>query len=177
LNAWANPIRLSKLNDKIDKFFYGIVKPSAINTSAADLGIAISDGAPHTNEVLNKLESQPALLPSPSETIVPLRGVQMHSLSSKKVDVVVLSPPWGGPNYLEESAYDLSTMLTCGDGLKLVAAAASVAETIVYIVPRNTIDKQLTILANVLGCKYHIEDIYINNKCKVKVAYYGHFHR
>ncbi len=119
-------------------------------------------------KVVSPIENDGCLHP-PSD----LGKFKPYSLPSKKVDLIVLSPPWGGPDYLEQSEYDLSTMLSCGDGIKLVAAAAAVADNIIYIVPRNTIDKQLTSLANILGCKYRIENIYINNKCKLKIAYYG----
>ncbi len=151
LNSWANPHRLCRLNEKIDAMMYGAV-------------ITEED-----EKVVSPIESDGGGLHPSSD----LRIFKPYSLPSKKVDLIVLSPPWGGPDYLEQSEYDLSTMLSCGDGIKLVAAAAAVADNIIYIVPRNTIDKQLTTLANILGCKYRIENIYINNKCKLKIAYYG----
>lgn len=60
------------------------------------------------------------------------------------------------------------------DGITLVLAASAVAENIVYIVPRNTITTQLTILADIMALPYQIEEIMINNKAKVTVAYYGY---
>lgn len=36
--------------------------------------------------------------------------------SNGKIDLVILSPPWGGPDYLNAENFDLQTMLTFMDG-------------------------------------------------------------
>ena len=38
-------------------------------------------------------------------------GDYMQLASSLKADVVFLSPPWGGPDYLEADVFDIKTMI------------------------------------------------------------------
>ena len=38
-------------------------------------------------------------------------GDYLEVSSSLKADVVFLSPPWGGPNYLDTAVFDISTMM------------------------------------------------------------------
>eukprot|EP01037_Dinobryon_pediforme_P028070 gene28070-31198_t len=66
------------------------------------------------------------------------------------VDLVVMSPPWGGPDYSLSEEFDLRSMLSCGgdgDGFRLLKEAIRIAKNVVYVLPRNTKLKQLKELA------------------------------
>ena len=65
-------------------------------------------------------------------------------------------------------------MITSGDGIELFHKAIQVCSNIVYILPKNTKKKDLLELARNAGGVYcRIEDVYIHNKLKMMIAYYG----
>ncbi|XP_050405601.1 trimethylguanosine synthase [Patella vulgata] len=90
---------------------------------------------------------------------------------SLKADVVFLSPPWGGPDYLCADSYDLNNMggLDCN---AIFEKSKIITENIALFVPRNTILDQLTLLAGP-GGKVEIEQNILNTKLKTITAYYG----
>lgn len=94
----------------------------------------------------------------------------------RPVDVAVLAPPWGGPSYLQQDHFDLRSMVTSGDGVELALLAWKTCRNIVYLLPRNTRKGQLRELAVLLGVKdgeFVVEEMYLNNKLKMTVAYFG----
>ena len=53
-------------------------------------------------------------------------------------DVVFLSPPWGGPEYLKKGkVFDMKEQIPI-DGFKVFDAALNVTENIAYFLPKNT---------------------------------------
>ncbi|KAI9343480.1 RNA cap guanine-N2 methyltransferase-domain-containing protein [Zopfochytrium polystomum] len=91
------------------------------------------------------------------------RGVQ--------ADVVFLSPPWGGPSYVNEEVYCINSMMSI-NGDALFRAAAAIAPNVIYYMPRNVNRDQLAALAGPAGvCE--IEEVYLNGRLKVLAAYYG----
>ena len=52
-------------------------------------------------------------------------------------DVIFLSPPWGGPEYLNQPVFDLDTMDPQFSVATLRAAARHVAPNAAYFLPRN----------------------------------------
>lgn len=56
---------------------------------------------------------------------------------SLKADVVFLSPPWGGPQYLNVDAYDIETMMQPAGGTQLYNVSKGITQNIAYYVPRN----------------------------------------
>ncbi len=71
-------------------------------------------------------------------------GDFFHVIPHLKADVVFLSPPWGGPDYVEAEVFDLGTMLT-PNGFDIFKAAKEVTDNIVYFVPRNTSAQQVRV--------------------------------
>jgi len=86
--------------------------------------------------------------------------------SSLIADAIFLSPPWGGPEYLQEAKYDLQKM----DGFKVFTAASKITSNIAFFVPRNTKVDQLSKLG---GGRVKVEKNVINHKTKTVTAYYG----
>ncbi|KAM4727950.1 trimethylguanosine synthase isoform 2-T2 [Anableps anableps] len=87
-------------------------------------------------------------------------------------DVVFLSPPWGGPDYLNADVFDIRTMME-PDGFKIFSQAKQITENIVYFLPRNADVNQVASLAGP-GGKVEVEQNFLNNKLKTVTAYFGH---
>ena len=96
----------------------------------------------------------------------------MSQRRQNAIDLAILSPPWGGPGY-EKGYFDLQSMISCGDGMELAKLAIKACENIVYLVPKNTDKDQLVDLARSLSVPWFVEDIHLNGKLKMTVAYYG----
>ena len=86
-------------------------------------------------------------------------------------DVIFLSPPWGGPEYLGAEVYDLQSMIPM-DGIKIFDEALKITENIAYYVPKNTNVDQLISLAGP-GGNVEIEQNILNTKVKTVTAYFG----
>lgn len=86
-------------------------------------------------------------------------------------DVVFMSPPWGGPDYVNADVYDLEAM-TGLEASRLFAVTRKITPHIAYFVPRNTNLEQLTALAGD-GGRVEIEQNFLNHKLKTITAYYG----
>lgn len=88
-----------------------------------------------------------------------------------KADVVFLSPPWGGPEYLNKDNYSLDMMTPNGkDIIKLVQE--NISPNIAILLPRNIIEDEVMQLAGDGKC-VEIEQNRLNKKVKTVTAYYG----
>lgn len=94
---------------------------------------------------------------------------------SLKADVVFLSPPWGGPDYLKVKSFDIQEMLRPKDGLSLFKAAQLIASNIVMFLPRNVDMDQLVELSRLSSrpLAVEIEKNYVNGRLKAITAYFG----
>ncbi|XP_061652575.1 trimethylguanosine synthase isoform X4 [Phyllopteryx taeniolatus] len=86
-------------------------------------------------------------------------------------DVVFLSPPWGGPDYVTAEVFDIQTMMD-PDGVQIFHLAKQISDNIVYFLPRNTDMDQIASLAGP-GGKVEVEQNFLNNKLKTVTAYFG----
>ena len=98
-------------------------------------------------------------------------GDYMKLIPHLKADVVFLSPPWGGPNYVSAEVFDIKTMITL-DGFHVFEETKSITENIAYFMPRNADIEQLSLLASPNG-NVEIEQNFLNKKLKTITAYYG----
>ncbi|KAK7383140.1 hypothetical protein VNO78_28811 [Psophocarpus tetragonolobus] len=92
-----------------------------------------------------------------------------------KADTVFLSPPWGGPDYVKATTYDMKTMLRPHDGHTLFNVAKEIASRIVMFLPRNINFNQLAELS-LSSCppwSLEVEKVYLNNKLKAITAYFS----
>jgi len=99
-------------------------------------------------------------------------GNYFHIVPNLKPDVVFLSPPWGGPEYLGQDVFDLKLMGGMVDGYDVFKTAKQVTDNIAYFVPRNTNVDQLVSLAG-QGGRVEVEQNLLNRKLKTVTAYYG----
>lgn len=111
----------------------------------------------------------------------------------RAVDVVFLSPPWGGPSYLQGSNQSLSETpghpefrladITPVDGLELFKLAERITPNIAYYLPRNTNLQEISDLvesSGVGGTKgnerarmVEIEEEWMKDKLKALTCYFG----
>ncbi|XP_038157554.1 trimethylguanosine synthase isoform X2 [Cyprinodon tularosa] len=131
-----------------------------------------------------------------AERIDFLQGDFLELAPTLRGDVVFLSPPWGGPDYLNADVFDLRTMmepdgypsmleslllLTTGlvssltsRTFQIFSRAKRISENIVYFLPRNADVNQVAALAGP-GGKVEVEQNFLNNKLKTVTAYFGHW--
>lgn len=87
-------------------------------------------------------------------------------------DVVFLSPPWGGPQYLKEDVYDLEKSLLPLPGSELMEYTRQITSNIAIYLPRNTNTFQLAKLAGP-GNSVEIEQGFLDRKLIAITAFYG----
>ncbi|XP_071347536.1 trimethylguanosine synthase [Trachinotus anak] len=100
-----------------------------------------------------------------------LQGDFLQLASRLRGDVVFLSPPWGGPNYLTAEVFDIRTMME-PDGFEIFHRAKLISDNIVYFLPRNADMDQVASLAGP-GGRVEVEQNLLNNKLKTVTAYFG----
>lgn len=89
-----------------------------------------------------------------------------------KADVVFLSPPWGGPQYLKEDVYDIEKSLLPLPGSELMQITRNITSNIAIYLPRNTNTHQLAVLAG-RGKSVEIEQGFLDRKLIAITAFYG----
>lgn len=101
-----------------------------------------------------------------------LIGDFLELANTFKADVVFLSPPWGGPQYMKEETYDLEKNLQPIAGSKLMAKARQISENVAVFLPRNSNTQQLATMAGP-GGSVEIEQSFLDRKLIALTAYYG----
>lgn len=89
-----------------------------------------------------------------------------------KADVVFLSPPWGGPDYIHIDNYNLENILPPVGGSELFRLASNVAPCIAYFLPR-TIDVQELVMLSGPGGEVEIEQNFLDRRLTAITSYYG----
>ena len=94
-------------------------------------------------------------------------GVQLRG------DMVLFSPPWGGPEYNARASFDLQTM---EPPLRLLhRTGQSIAPKAAYLLPRNSELSPLIEVAAEAALPLRIEQLAVDRKCKCICAYIGDF--
>ena len=89
-----------------------------------------------------------------------------------KADVVFLSPPWGGPNYISAEVFDIETMIKPINGRTMFKIASEITQNIAFFLPRNVDIEQIASLVRA-GEKVELEKNILNAKVKTIMAYFG----
>ena len=89
-----------------------------------------------------------------------------------EVDALFLSPPWGGPNYLECEVFDCETMITPPLS-KLLSHARKFSYNIAVLLPKNIDAQQIMNMYAKLGEYIEIEQNYLSNKLKTVTIYFN----
>jgi predicted RNA methylase len=92
------------------------------------------------------------------------------------VDIIVMSPPWGGPQYKDENVFLMRSMLSCGDGngIELIKLSLSVCPNLVLILPRNISKREFGHIKSLVQLPCVIEEVYMHGKHKLSIVYIGH---
>ena len=114
---------------------------------------------------------------------------QSHN-SPHRIDVVFLSPPWGGPKYIdlsngdddEQTGYSLRN-ITPVPGDELFRIARRITHNIAYFLPRNINLNEISDLLKSTGDdgdkltldgeKVEVEEEYMSGKLKAVTCYFG----
>jgi trimethylguanosine synthase len=100
---------------------------------------------------------------------------------TRKIDVVFLSPPWGGPEYLSGPEYHL-VRTQPEPASELFRLARLLTPNVAFYVPRNTVLADIAALlpapasgrAGVDGLEQvEVEEEWMGNKLKALTCYYG----
>jgi len=92
-------------------------------------------------------------------------------LRNRVINLVFLSPPWGGPEYLEMDKYNLHDHMK-PDGYEIFKASRALSKNVVYYLPRN-VDKDQVLDLVQPGESVEIEFNHLNGKFKTISAYFG----
>ena len=89
-------------------------------------------------------------------------------------DVIFLSPPWGGPEYMV-GEYSMKTMLKFGiDVDKLFELCSEKSTSVIHFVPRNTNSRECLELCRFFEPrKVRLEKQFFGKKFKTLCCYYG----
>jgi trimethylguanosine synthase len=119
-----------------------------------------------------------------SGTAAAANGNRQTSPLGNHVDMIFLSPPWGGPEYMDLDTFDLrSSVLVSGlDILDLVELALAITPNVACFLPRNAdLRPFVSMFANskIISKRGHltlpmeIEKNYLNGKLKAITLYFG----
>ncbi|XP_039308959.1 trimethylguanosine synthase isoform X2 [Solenopsis invicta] len=91
-------------------------------------------------------------------------------------DVVFLSPPWGGPDYIKRRVFDLESIIPPIGGRSVFKAARRITQHVAYYLPRNSDPLQIIMLADRYD-KVEIQQNMFNGKFTACTAYFGELAR
>ena len=129
------------------------------------------------------------------------RSQSSNSSSTRKIDVVFLSPPWGGPSYLSNPdlaedqsvngvhpSYSLSSVQPV-HGKELFNLSRQITPNVAFYLPRNTVLDDIAALVNVEDTRnestdkarasekgqenVEVEEEWMGNKLKALTCYFG----
>ncbi len=91
----------------------------------------------------------------------------------KVADVIFMSPPWGGPEYMNQPTYSLDDIRLVGNvqGKELLARVLAVCPNVAVLLPRNVDLRELAAAAGGRPCE--VEENVLNYKLKTITVYYG----
>ena len=96
---------------------------------------------------------------------------------SLRADVVILSPPWGGPDYQQRGdhsahVYNLKSVITipCEGGVLLQKSLRDVSNvsTVIYMLPKDVCKSSL----HGYSMRTEVEDMYVNGMKKMTISYH-----
>lgn len=90
----------------------------------------------------------------------------------QRIDVIFLSPPWGGINYFHSKEADISEFPLDCFKIYLYCVNELKCRNVVFFLPRNTNLEQVLFMAGP-GGKCEIEQNFIDHKLVAMTAYYG----
>lgn len=105
--------------------------------------------------------------------------LQQPKPKAQEYAVCLLSPPWGGPDYLNRPVFHLEDIRLPSndeviDGFELLRLALRSCPNVIYLLPRNTSLRDLKLAGQQNDLRLClVEDLCLHDKCKMRVAYFG----
>lgn len=88
------------------------------------------------------------------------------------IDMIFLSPPWGGPEYIDAESFDLQARLVSGLSLiDVVKLSLAITPNVACFLPRNTDLRPLVVA--LLPVSFEVERTMLNGKLKALTLYFG----
>ncbi|EEH59924.1 uncharacterized protein MICPUCDRAFT_55679 [Micromonas pusilla CCMP1545] len=96
----------------------------------------------------------------------------------EKVDMIFLSPPWGGPGYSIVDSFDIRNIHASGiDVIALIKLSFCLTTNIALYLPKNTdllpFYCSRALFVNQAPCSFEVEKNYLNGKLKAITLYFG----
>ncbi|KAK8809841.1 hypothetical protein WA158_000784 [Blastocystis sp. Blastoise] len=103
-------------------------------------------------------------------------SIQLLQICTIPCDVIILAPPWGGPEYGKQDNYSLNNLPLSISGKELFYLARKHTKNIVYLLPRNINKEECIQLADSNEC-VEIKDYCIDGIVKMTVVFYGNLYK
>jgi len=166
------------MSEQIAKYIYDTVKPNTVIDPFCGSGGNAIQLAKFCDKVLAididplKLEcaKHNAEIYGVAEKISFLNADFFAVRSRLKADAIFLSPPWGGPSYIDQEVFDLEQM-TPYKGSFLFEEASKITSNIALYIPKSCSPEQIT---NLSCAAVKIDYLHMYGSCKAICAYYGH---
>jgi trimethylguanosine synthase len=147
----------------------------ALDTSPTRLALARHNAALHG--LSSRIEFVLADFRTFAARILNATSSSPSSSTARKIDVVFLSPPWGGPEYLSGPEYHLARTQP-EPASELFRLARLLTPNVAFYVPRNTVLADIAALlpggAGADGSEQvEVEEEWMGNKLKALTCYYG----
>ncbi|KAH9163306.1 S-adenosyl-L-methionine-dependent methyltransferase [Lactarius sanguifluus] len=156
----------------------------ALDTSPTRLALARHNAALHgvaarIEFVLADFRSFAARIRNPTSSSP--RNTSASAPAARKIDVVFLSPPWGGPEYLSAAEYHLARTEP-EPASELFRLARLLTPNVAFYVPRNTVLTDIAALLPPPGGgevdsdgseQVEVEEEWMGNKLKALTCYFG----
>jgi trimethylguanosine synthase len=97
---------------------------------------------------------------------------RLHKVLRSKIDLIFLSPPWGGVDYFHRREKDLSELPLDTFRVYLYCLNELKCPNVVFFLPRNSNLEQIAYMAGPGGC-VEIEQNFLGHKLVAISAYYG----
>jgi trimethylguanosine synthase len=160
---------------------YGPSQVIALDTSPTRLALARHNAALHG--LAARIEFVLADFRTFARRLLHASSTTRASTPSRKIDVVFLSPPWGGPEYLSGPQYSLTRMQP-EPAAELFRLARLLTPNIAFYLPRNSVLEDIAALLPAPSSddggsgtdgaeKVEVEEEWMGTKLKALTCYFG----
>ncbi|SPP83858.1 blast:Trimethylguanosine synthase [Drosophila guanche] len=98
--------------------------------------------------------------------------LQLAASTKLRPDVVFFSPPWGGPNYINQATFDIERSLLPVSASLLMGLGRRLADNVGFFLPRNTSISQVIALSGA-GQQCEVEHNFLDTRLVALTAYFG----
>ena len=100
-----------------------------------------------------------------------MQDALLHRKLLVNVDMIFLSPPWGGPEYISVDSFDLGAVFVSGKSLlDILRDALALTPNVAFFLPRNS---NLQPILDTIDVHFEVERNYLNGKLKSITLYFG----